>query len=355
MKIAILTLRLYDNYGGILQNYALCRVLKTFGHDVESFRLVKPKSWKMRIKDMLKRILIANEDRKKRNFQYIIHRFIENEIPQTSYAVKSARQFIHDSRIQKYDAYIVGSDQVWRRPYMEFGLNVMFLSFVNAKQKKISYAASFGIDDLSEFSNEEILMIKNYLSAFNAVSVREDAGISICESMGIAAVMVLDPVFLLSVSDYLNIAMHNTLPPAGNMLVYLLDNLNENRSEIMDIAKKHDMNPFFFSTLTSDAAAISVEQWLRFFADAEFVITDSFHACAFSILFNKRFYVLGNYGRGLSRINSLLRLFKLEDRLCNDIKELQKKSFENIDWSNINKQLEKLKKSSITFLVNNLK
>ena len=348
MKIGILTLRLYDNYGGILQNYALCRVLNLMGHEVETFKLGKPFTWKSKIKNYIKKLFV---DRKKENTRIsncIIQEFINNKIPQTDYILNSASQFMHDTRVQKYDAYIVGSDQVWRRPYMEFGLKVMFLNFVKGNRKKISYAASFGIEDLSEYSTKEILLVKKYLSTFNGISVREDDGVRICNSIGINAINVLDPVFLLSRNDYVNLAMQKTLPSEGNLFVYILDNLDKNNSQICEVAKKHNFSPFFITLNLKKKK--SVEQWLRSFYDADFIITDSFHACAFSIIFNKDFYIIGNKGRGLSRIKSLLKQFYLENRLIHNMDDLYKLSFDKIDWSVTNKQYENLKEISIKFL-----
>lgn len=354
MKIGILTLRLYNNYGGILQNYALCHFLKLMGHDVETFKLARPISWKRKIKNGLKKILcLHNNIKDYKPFNRAIQEFIQKEIPQTSYRIISSKQFLYDSRIQSYDAYIVGSDQVWRRPYMEFGIRTMFLDFVK-KQRKISYAASFGIDNLSEYSLKEIDLVKKCLSTYKAVSLREDEGVGICSSIGVDAVNVLDPVFLLSVTDYEELAMRNTKPSEGNLFGYILDDWDKNCSIIKNVAKENGFSPFFI-TLTLDEENKSVEQWLRSFYDADFIITDSFHACAFSIIFNKNFYIIGNKGRGLSRINSLLDKFNLKNRLIPNVEDLYNQSFKGIDWINVNKRVEELKELSISFLQNNLK
>ena len=92
----------------------------------------------------------------------------------------------------------------------------------------------------------------------------------------------------------------------------------------------------------------TVEEWIRGFYDAEFVVTDSFHACVFSILFNKPFIVYGNENRGLSRFTSVLNIFGLEERLLKNLSEYRQ--FDEIDWNRVNSLLEKKIKDSCKFL-----
>ena len=95
-----------------------------------------------------------------------------------------------------------------------------------------------------------------------------------------------------------------------------------------------------------------VEYWFRAFHDAEVVITDSFHACAFSIIFNKPFWVIGNEARGFARFSSLLKLFGLEDRLIVDMQDIR--TNKKIDWISINQKRESLVEKSLLFLNDNL-
>ena len=98
-----------------------------------------------------------------------------------------------------------------------------------------------------------------------------------------------------------------------------------------------------------------VEKWLRAFYDAEFVITDSFHACVFSIIFNKPFIVYGNKERGYARFDSLLKIFGLEERIATSLNDIDKIINKPIDWNNVNSIHTEWKENSISFLINNLK
>ena len=353
MRIGILTLRLYDNYGGILQNYALCKVLTEIGHEVVSFHLLKPLSLKRALKK-----IIFHEKNDSDMLKNKTLSFIQNYIPLTKYKIRYSSQFRIDSRIRKYDAYIVGSDQVWRRPYMEYGLKNMFLGFIkNSSKIKISYAASFGVDDISEYSNKDICKARKYLSSFKGISVRESFGCDICKNLlGVNAIQVLDPTFLLPASHYCTIALSETIQSKGNLLVYFLDETDV-KKQILNIITTHENKyiPFYYNTFTNNANAPSVQQWLRGFYDADFILTDSFHGCVFSIIFNKPFAVIGNESRGFSRFSSLLSLFGLEDRLIMRPDYVDKKMLiNNIDWKDVNDRLETLRKTSFIFLKQNL-
>lgn len=355
MKVGILTLRLYDNYGGILQNYALCKVLTDMGLVVESFHLLQPIS----LRRMLKNILPHKENSNDRRLINKTFSFIQNYIPQTKYKIRFLFQLRIDPRIRKYDAYIVGSDQVWRRAYMEYGLKNMFLGFIkNPCKIKISYAASFGVDDIAEYSNKDICKVRKYLSSFKGLSVRESFGCGICRDVfGANAVQVLDPTFLLPVSHYCAMALSGTTQSDGNLLVYFLDETDV-KKRILNIVATHGNGyvPFYYNTFAYDVNAPSVHQWLRGFYDADFILTDSFHGCVFSIIFNKPFVVIGNENRGLSRFISLLSLFGLEDRMIkhSNCMDVNKVLMNKIDWEDVNGRLESLKMTSFLFLKQNL-
>ncbi len=353
MRIGILTLRLYDNYGGILQNYALCKCLTDMGHDVESFDLQKP----IRLKQKIKNII-----RPKHNVNCVtkssIDDFIQKYIPKTNYKIRFPSQFLIDHKIQQYDAYIVGSDQVWRRQYMEYGLKNMFLGFVRDNKKiKMSYAASFGLDNVCEYSDNDINKAKRYLSKFKGISVRENSGIQICKNFFKQdAVQVLDPTFLLPVAEYDRFADQDKKQNKGDLLVYFLDQTEMKKQVLNYILSNHNFIPFSYNTLNKDIDAPSVQQWLKGFRDAKFIVTDSFHGCVFSIIFNKTFIVIGNEKRGMSRFTSLLSLFGLEDRLLNTYnkQEIQRIFEKDINWHDVNSKLAALRDSSISFLKNHL-
>ncbi len=157
------------------------------------------------------------------------------------------------------------------------------------------------------------------LKKFDAVSVREASGINICRNyFGVEALQMLDPTLLLSADDYRGlICKAHTEPSNGNILVYILDKTPEKVALVEKIAKDKNLIPFWLDSPDEYQSNLplekqikmSVEQWLKSFGDAEFVFTDSFHGCIFSIIFRKQFLVFGNPKRGLSRFYSLLYLY----------------------------------------------
>lgn len=341
MKIGILTLPLHTNYGGILQAYALQTVLERMGHNVIVF---DPK-WS----------LGRNKFRQNLSFcKYVIQKYLfrkevkfysiedfQKQNTEREEREKFTRTFIHkyikSFTIKKLckdvprdiDAIVVGSDQVWRHYYFtgsyHCGIENAFLQFAkNWKIKRISYAASFGTDDW-EYSTKETKDCAVLLQRFNAVGVREATAVTLCkEKLGYnTAVHVLDPTMLLTKDDYIKLVeAANTPKSSGNLLCYILDESEEKLGLINDIAKERHLTPFSVNSRIGDPSAPQkdriqppVEQWLRGFMDAQFVITDSFHACVFSILFGKPFLVIGNKERGMARFDSLLSLFSLENHL----------------------------------------
>ena len=329
MRIGILTLPLHTNYGGILQAYALQTVLERMGHEVVVFdtpnRMPLPPLKnipKCFLKRIVKKLLGRN--------QKIFYEYYQNNkvIPVVSQNTQRfINSYIHRKEIRNfkeldgdsYDAIVVGSDQVWRPLYFVPGwrwqeIENAFLSFTSKwKIKRLSYAASFGTKEW-EYTNEQTLKCKSLLQVFDAISVRENDGVTLCkEYFDIDPVHVLDPTMLLNEADYsIFFQKGNTPMSKGTLLNYILD-LNENKKTLIrDVANLKKMIAFSVNNSyendetkpLNERIKPSVEIWLRGFYDAEFVITDSFHACVFSILFKKQFVVVGNKERGLSRIES---------------------------------------------------
>lgn len=352
MRIAIVTLPFYTNYGGILQCYALQTVLERMGHDVQV--LSKPQYgcfyyiiYPLAVcKRLLKRFLLGKDVAIFKAPHQIVRqhtdRFIHKYIHQYEKRVWTSKI------ASRFDAIIVGSDQVWRPAYFQ-PIEEAFLSFLGDSDiKRIAYAASFGVDNCDEYTPEQLKICSQLLQKFNTVSVRESSGISLCrEYFDVNAVQMLDPTLLLDADDYrVLIRKGNTRPSEGNMLVYILDKSEEKIALVNQIAKEKGLIPFWVDNPNKqkeklpleNCIKISVEQWLRSFDDAELVLTDSFHGCVFSILFQKQFIVLGNKERGLSRFTSLLEQFSLYDRLLFDVQDYEKKRTElnrSIDFHSI--------------------
>ena len=214
MKIAIVTLPMHTNYGGILQAYALKSFLVAAGHEVDvldpKVKMPLPKWWKapfIYASRAFKRVLkgasgpeVFRELRFKRELPYVGRntlRFVNDELATRQI---SDYQDVHQG---EYDAFIVGSDQVWRPRY--FGkIDDAFLAFTNDWEViRVAYAASFGTDQL-EYSYEQLDRCSKLLENFNAVSVREDSGVKVCSEWFDCdrAVQVLDPVLLADPKIY---------------------------------------------------------------------------------------------------------------------------------------------------------
>lgn len=371
MRIGILTLPLNTNYGGILQAYALQTVLERMGHEVHviekkrhllSIPIQKmPFCYGKRIvKNIIGRKFPIFYEQKYNREQPIIRqntdKFIKKYIHIAEYDDFS------DIKESEYDAIVVGSDQVWRPKY--FGLNQIenaYLKFAEGWNiKRIAYAASFGTDEW-EYTPKQTDECGKLLRMFDAVSVREDSGVDLCKRyFGVEAQHVLDPTMLLDKDDYIKLfKAANTPKSKGNLLCYILDENEEKTALVKRIADEKGLIPFNVKSISDDINSPlyeriqpPLEQWLRGFYDADFVITDSFHACVFSIIFNKPFIVYGNINRGLSRFISLLNMFGLTERIVNNQTDL--KRLENINddifyvkWKDIKQNSYKILKENI--------
>lgn len=333
MKIGILTLTLHTNYGGILQAYALQTVLERMGHEVVVFNrpFVPLKTrWLEVFKRIIKKtigkdVAIFKELKYNREAPYINHDVWEFR---KKYINERTIDSLYEIRENDVDCIIVGSDQVWRPIYFEAqwhcGIKDAYLDFTKGwKIKRVAYAASLGVDQWEQ-NSKTTKMCKNAAKMFNAISVREQSGVSLLKyNLGVDATHVLDPTLLLDSDDYKKLfEVEKTPKSKGNLLVYILDPNKEKTKLVERIAIEKQLNTFSVNnSLIRESAPIeerklpSVEAWLRGFYDAEFVVTDSFHACVFSILFNKPFVVFANENRGASRIVSLLKMFGMEKSL----------------------------------------
>ena len=164
---------------------------------------------------------------------------------------------------------------------------------------------------------------------------------------------------LLPKTDYLNLVnLENEPKREGDILVYMLDNSNERKMLVNQIEKEINGTAFNINVKSKDSKASikdrtypTVTSWIRGFVDAKYVIVDSFHGCVFAIIFNKPFIAFGNTERGLTRFSSLLKLFKLEDRLILNNQNLTSEIINApIDWELTNSILNDCRVDSEKFL-----
>ena len=355
MRIAILTLPLHTNYGGILQAYALQTVLERMGHQVIVFNHKRKYSlplWRLPLsysKRIIKKYILG-----RKKIRVFAEQHLKKEYPIISqHTQRFIDTYIHIYNVESFknlnaadfDAIVVGSDQVWRPKYFISLFNSKienaFLSFAcKWNIKRISYAASFGTEEW-EYTSEKTNLCKELLKLFDVVSVREESGVRLCkDKLGVDALHVLDPTMLLSKEDYIKLFdVANTPKSSGNLLTYILDSTPEKIDVINKISKEKKLVPFKVNSKIEnkddpieERIQPSVEKWLRGFYDAELVITDSFHACVFSIIFGKPFVVIGNKERGMARFDSLLKMFGLEDCLISSDKDYKIK---NCDYTKL--------------------
>lgn len=377
MKIAILTQPLNHNYGGLLQAFAIQKALKKYFNysDVTTIDIYyghsKFSEIKMFIKKVLKVVFFGYKKLRKNNlteedFQKVI---INMTAFKNKYISLSSKRYTKANiRLLKnlnFDAYIVGSDQVWRPKYSPNILS-FFLDFVGDKtSKKISYAASFGVDSL-EYKKRLLKKCSKFLNDFDAISVREKGAINLCKnSFNVNDVkLVLDPTLLLEIDDYKNILNKENLISTKQIMYYVLDEefskpeVEYEISNFLNMPLKKIMPQSFVKEkdlkISDKHIYPPVEEWLEGFISSEFIVTDSFHGTIFSILFNKQFITVGNKERGMSRFESIISLFGLEDRLVLNKKDLKKTLNKKINYDLVNTKLEKWREHSLLFLKNSL-
>ena len=364
MRIGVYTHPLHLNYGGILQAYAMQRVLQDMGHDAVyidwmpyQFKLLPIKTyfWRFlcKLKWLGRREIDVFFDF---NFRYNqaykkINKFAKSNIQ--IHLIDSLEQLKEDD----VDVLIVGSDQIWRPIYIE-NIADAYLGFAKDWDvRRIAYAASFGVDDWSEYSDEQTQVCRELIKKFDAVSVREDSGVDLCRNyLGVDAQHVLDPTMLVDIKHYIRHINSCKKRYSERMcLAYILDEADDKLAVLNSVAKYQGYNVRQWKNVdVPNIKNPTVEEWLKGFHDAEFVFTDSFHGCVFSIIFNKPFIAFGNEGRGMARFDSLLKMFGLEELLITSLEqftpELVDRAILRFSDNSIQQRLNELRKGSYEFL-----
>ena len=374
MKIGILTHPLDYNYGCLLQNFALQTTLTRMGHETITInRFTAPpntlkllKSWLMRlylnVVRKQKESLLWNPYLDMKTVDVLSSRtrlFVDRNIKTTERIYPS--DLIRIDKKYMFDAYVVGSDQVW---LPHFSLNA-FLDFVDRDNvKRIFYAASSGKMTFAD-SPRISKRCKELSSLFSGISVREDSLIPIVNKvLNRNALQVLDPTLLLDAKDYLD-ACVEYVESSPVVFTYILDKTKE-KNEIVERIEQDLHLPIVRGTVEldykkgksmniNDCIYPSVDSWLLNISRSKFVVTDSFHGTCMAVTFRKPFVVIGNVERGIDRIKSLLRLLDLEERLIYKPADLGSAIYDYIDYDAITEKLSVLRKKSLSFLEENLK
>lgn len=362
MKIGIMTFWWSDdNYGQLLQCYALQKYLRDNGHEPYLIRYkwysdVIKNPLPIRILKLLNPFFVYKFLKNKRNKSLIKEEVANNSRHfddfRNRYIAQSEKLFLSLKQLQENppsaDVYVVGSDQVWNffdNPVRRFR-NVMhayFLDFGLPGTKRVSYAASWGVKNIS---NKYVKEFSPLLKRFDYVSVREENGVDLCRQCGVNSVKwEPDPTLLLSADIYRELYKENPVnKPQGKYLVLYAVN-NDSKFDIQavyDFAKSKNLEvvyitgngtidkyPKFFAT---------IPEWLYLIDNAEYVITNSFHCCVFSILFHKQFAALALNGKNAgmnSRLDSLFKRCQIEPRLIytKDFSVMDKPYIPNFDFN----------------------
>ncbi len=323
MKIFIVTMPLLNNYGGLLQNYALQKILIKLGHQVETIDFIRnPSSSFLRcVLSWTKSLIIYFIPSKRKPFAKLrnvgvrmnfSNSFIKKNINVSQTTIRYSKKMIKGNSEL---AVIVGSDQVWRPKY-NYCIENMYLNFIKKYSiKRIAYAASFGLNDW-EYTPKQTKVCSKLAYKFNAISVREESGVKLCkEHLGVDATWVLDPTLLLTKEDYFPICKDIPVCKEKYLAVYVLD---ENEEVTAMYEKEAAARGLVVKKFYAGAkSTLSVPEWLAMFRDASYVVTDSFHGTVFSIIFGKEFKCVYNKSRGAARFESLLELYnsgKLEEK-----------------------------------------
>lgn len=343
-KIGILTFHRAINYGAVLQAFALQEfVIKNFlAYDVEiinfytdvqdtsylSYKAINNKFKRLLASALFSHYRIYD---KKNKFDSFLCKYLK-----LSKRYSDAVDFV--TAPPQYDIYIVGSDQVFnpKNKYRE----VYYLNFDKEGNKKVSYAASLGVDHYDE---DEKITIKKFLSDFDAISCREKQGVAAIEKLGFNVEFMCDPVFLLDRKSWiskLSIDKTKLNFPQKYIFVYDLnggDRLIKKAKELSkvtglpiycltgNIFQRYGIRHIFYN--------LSPEEFLFCIKNSRFVVTDSFHGTALSIIFKREFYSYIAVKNTASRIYSILEDLNLDNRIIGD--ETQIPVGSTIDYSNI--------------------
>lgn len=331
MNIIIITINDNYNYGNRLQNFALYNILKKFGKvytanclaHVSSHLKIRFLSLFLELKRFKQNISLLFS----KNYYVLFKRryncesFTRNYVPDNMFTITTLYGIV--PRPISDTLFVIGSDQVWNFSGMPFDSFSLRLGSFKGADKIISYAASFGV---SEVDDEVKPIFRKYLPRLKAISVREDRGAELVREMtGLNATVVLDPTLMLNTEQW-NMITRGFVPNSDRyILTYFLGKPTpEQEMTIQTYAKAHGCRVRRILDLRDKETYVAGPQdFVELFSKAQYVFTDSYHACCFSILYHKQFTVFnraGMEGRANmnSRMETLFRLFDLNSVILDD-------------------------------------
>lgn len=374
MKISIMTTALSENYGALLQTYALQRAIEKLGHEVFIYdyidrrRITYGMSFKKRVIHCVwnKIRMILSFGEKKRNFET----FRKDKIKFTPLSYHNSDELKKNPG--NFDLYVSGSDQIWNPEVFQYDYSY-FLDFIT-DGRKISYGSSYG---RARFSNEQRLRCESLLKDFEAISVRESSGVAITKGLfGIDSQVVLDPTLLLSKEEWLDILPKERIVKDKFILCYFMPGDRLVNDAIESIAQELSKNyglriirlgikeykVIKYGYKDCDICAGPYE-FLQYFRDSEYVITNSFHGAAFSINFSKKAFLPINMNINdenclHDRITSLVKLLNAENMIVPIYGERLERftdNSENSDFESVQRILLSERCKSIQYLENSIR
>lgn len=356
-NVAIFNMRLpSNNYGAILQSFALCKSINDMGY-------------KAKVIDYFSD---STNNKIDNHSVFNFYKFRENYINRTHKCFNKTDLIKLN---KQYSTFIVGSDQVWNYNYIHPSfpndIGRYFLNFVLPSKNIFSYAPSFA-ENHWKGSEEEIKEVKKLLERFSSVSVREKSGQKICKELfNIEAEHVLDPTLLLERKDYIEIINSEFIPKKKKKFIayFTLDEKLEKNickyEKINIFAKNNNLDVFNIKGykkhfLGEDKFIYNkIQLWLDYINNCEFLITDSYHAVLFAIIFHKQFLIIEREYAGNERFKSIFSLFNLETegRIFPSLKEMTNLNqiYKNkINYKDLKKILNLERKKSLNYLKNGL-
>ena len=361
MRIATVTCHEVYNYGASLQAYALQEFCTSLGHDYKiidykptylsyHYRLDAINNQKYDKPFIRQLYLLAKlpgrllSRRRKRFFD----RFTAQYLHLTDKRYRTAEEL--KSQCPPADLFIAGSDQIWNTFFKNGRDSVFYLDFVNNRTRKISYAASFATDRIFNGADE---FVKKKLQNFDSISVRETSALKLLSSLGIDnAQLVCDPVFLLKAEDWRKFARGTTKAKGEYILVYDCERSRELRKIAEQLKAKTKLPVYRLCDTFGHYADRNLSnsgplEFVSLIANARYVVANSFHALAFSIIFQKDFYIVNRNEQINTRMRDFLDYLGLSNRLISGNNEIE---VEKIDFSQANSSLETLVEKSQEFI-----
>lgn len=348
-KIGILTFHYENNYGAILQCYALQQIIKEKKYDVkiinfyiknginDSLKLINPN------KNIIKQVITAPL-----NFCKLkkLKNFINNNLILTTRITQREEVIKY---INNLDIVITGSDQVWNEKIIQNAEDIFLLNFNSPSTlKKCSYAASFGNSKLNDDFKKQL---KKSLTKYSIVTTREESATRLLNELKIESKTVLDPTLLLTKEKWQTISKKYKNITTEYILVYSMEK-NEDLIKIAkDLSMKlklkviHFRKEKTFENLLYRAYDAGIEEFIYLFKNANYVVTNSFHGLVFSIIFNKEFVSINHKTRN-ERQENLLLLTKLTNRAVQTYDDYINTSFDKINYDKVNKLIEETRKES---------